>query len=104
MASVNNKKLQLKARELQKSVQAIKSEVSSLRQAHSLKMAELDASIGHTSQRILAAVSAFGRTAGLRGAAGGGGQGEGFRLERLELYGLREGYDKCCETTFKDLQ
>jgi hypothetical protein len=102
MVSVNNKKIQLKARELQRSVQAIKSDMSGLRQAHSLKMAELDASIDHTSQRILAAVSAFGRTAGLR--VGDQWKGEEFRLERLELYGMREGYNKCRQTTFKDLQ
>lgn len=67
-----------------------------------MKAAELDASFNHTSQRILAAVSAFQRTASLRKDERF--QGESFRVERLELCGVREGYDKCCETTFKDLQ
>lgn len=103
MTSVHNKNIQLKARELQKSVQAIKSDVNSLRQSHSLKAAELDASINHTSQRILAAVSAYARTANLRKDRTLQSD-ERFRLERLELCGLKDGYSRCCDATFKDLQ
>lgn len=82
-------------------------------------MAELTASVSHTSQRILAAVTVFGQTAVLRAqqqqqqqqgdgggaaAVGGVAGGEEFRRERLELAGLEEGYNRCCTSTFKDLQ
>lgn len=99
----NRKRVASKARELQKSVRNIKSEVSGLRQVHALKMAELNASISHTSQRILAAITAFGQAASLRKDEGAL-QVEKFRKERLELNGLEDGYNRCSQTTFKDLQ
>ena len=102
MSATNSKKILSKARELQKSVRSVKSEMNSLRHAHSVKMAELNASVSHTSQRILAAVSAFSRAAGM--GRGGGGGVEGVRRERLELSGMEEGYQKCCDSTFKELQ
>lgn len=104
--SPSNTKILSKARELQKSVKTIKSEMSNLRRAHTLKMAELNASISHTSQRILAAISVFSQTTGLRKERAGGAVGgaEDIRWERLELSGMEEGYHRCCESMFKNLQ
>lgn len=100
--SASNKKLLPKVRELQKSVKSIKSEMSGLRQVHTLNVAEFKASMGHTSQRILAAISAFGHTASLH--SDGKVRIGTFRKERVELYGLKDGYKRCCESTFKDLE
>ena len=88
------------------SVKTIKSDISSLRHAHNLKLAELKASIDHTSRRILAAVSAFSRSTSTQQGGGGGktGGAVSFRKERLELSGMEEGYNRCCESTFKDLE
>lgn len=102
---LNSKKVLSKAKELQNSVRTVKSDMTSLREVHILKMAELEANMNHTSQRILAAVSAFSQNASMQG----GGEGKSkttasFRKERLELCGLEEGYNRCCESTFKDLQ
>ena len=104
--ALNSRKVLSKAKELQNSVKTIKSDMNSLRQAHIFQMAELEASMSHTSHRILAAVSAFSRSSRMQAGGDGGGAGgvEPFRRERLEVEGLEEGYNKCCEATFRDLQ
>ena len=91
----------MKANQLQNTAKAIQTDMATLKQLHATKMAEISACISHTSQRILATVLSFGETAGLRKGAE---KAEGFRKDRLDLYREKEGYDKCCASTFKDLQ
>ena len=102
--ALDTKKVLSKAKVLQNSVRTVKSDMNSLREAHALKMAELEASMNHTSQRILAAVSSFSRNSGMQGRAGKVSKVEKFRRERMDLYGLEDGYHRCCQSTFKDLQ
>lgn len=64
-------------------------------------MAELSAGLNLTSQRITAAVAAFGHAASQS-------QSETVKMssmhwKRSELNGLQDGYTKCSDTTLHDL-
>ena len=84
---------------LQTSVSSLKREMVLMRKDHLAKMADFSHSLEQSSQRISAAVSAVFKTRGIstKGA-------EPFRRERMELYGVKEGYSRCARKTLSELK